>query len=48
MLVDGRVGVDGEQVLVETRVDSNHILDLVVHLELDRVHRRVEVDLKEV
>jgi hypothetical protein len=45
-IIDGRIGIDGEEVLVEGRVDTDDVLDLVVHLELERVHRRVEVDLK--
>jgi hypothetical protein len=44
-LLHSRVGVDHEQVLVEARVNANDVLDLVVHLELEGVHRRVEVDL---
>ena len=27
------------------RVDINNILDLVVHFELERIHRGVEMDL---
>lgn len=39
------IGVDREKVFVKGRIDSDHIFDLVVHLELERVHRRIKVDL---
>ena len=46
--MDGSIGIDREQVLVERRIDTNDILDLVVDLELQGVHRSVEVNLEEV
>jgi hypothetical protein len=39
------IGIDREDVLVECRVDTNDILDLMVHFQLQWVHRRVKVDL---
>ena len=42
---DSRIGIHHEDVLVEGRVDTNDVLDLVVDLKLERVHWRVEVDL---
>ena len=43
---DSGIGIHHEHILVEGRVDTDDVLDLVVHLELKRVHRRIEVDLK--
>ena len=43
-----RVGIDSEDVLVERRVDTNHIAHLVIDLQLERSHRSVEVDSIEV
>ena len=43
--MDGSIGSNREQVLVERRIDTNDVLDLVIDLELQRVHRSVEVDL---
>jgi hypothetical protein len=43
--LDGGVGIHHEQILIERRVHTNDVLDLVVHLELERVHRCVEMDL---
>ena len=43
-----RVGIDSEDVLVERRVDTNHIAHLVIDLQLERSHRSVEVDPIEV
>ena len=42
---DGRIGVNHEHVLIERRVDTDDVLDLVVDFQLERVHRSVEVDL---
>ena len=39
------IGINCKQILVKRRVDTNHILDLVVYLELQRVHWRVKVNL---
>lgn len=39
------VGIHHEQILVERRVNADDILYLVVDLELQRIHGRVEVDL---
>ena len=44
--MDSSIGIHHEQVLVESRVDTDDILDLVVHFELEGVHGRVEVDLE--
>ena len=45
--MDGCIGIHHEQILVERRVDTNDVLDLVVDLELQGVHGSVEVDLAE-
>ena len=42
---DRGISINHEQVLVEGRIDSNDVLDLVVDLEFQRVHGGVEVDL---
>lgn len=39
------ISIDRKQILEERRVDTNHILDLVVHLQFERVHGRTEVNL---
>lgn len=39
------VGIHHEQIFVERRVNADDILYLVVDLELQRIHGRVEVDL---
>ena len=43
--VNGCIGINHEHVLVERRVDTDDVLDLVVDLKLEWVHWRVEVDL---
>ena len=43
----GGVGVDHEHVLVERRVDTDDILDLMVHLELEWAHGRIKMNLNE-
>lgn len=43
--IDRGIGIDHEQVLVKCRVHTNHVLDLVVNLELQWVHWCVKVDL---
>ena len=43
--IDCCIGINHEQVLVERGVDSNNVFDLVVHLQLEWIHRCVEVDL---
>jgi hypothetical protein len=45
--VNGRVGVDGEKVLVERRIDTDDVLDLVVDFEFGGSHRRVEMNTVE-
>lgn len=42
---DRGISINHEQVLVEGRIDSNDVLDLVVDLEFQRVHGGVEVNL---
>ena len=42
---DSRIGIHHEDVLVEGRVDTNDVLDLMVNFQLQRVHGRVEVNL---
>ena len=43
---DGRIGVNHEQVFVEGRVDTNNILDLMIHLQFQRIHGSIEVNLR--
>ena len=43
---DSRIGINHEHVLVECRIDTNDVLDLVVDLQLQRIHRRIEVNLE--
>ena len=40
-----RIGIDHEHVFVESWVDSNDVLDLVVHLQFQGVHRGAEMNL---
>jgi hypothetical protein len=42
---DGGIGIDSKDILVEGRVDTDYVLDLMVYLEFERTHRRSEVDL---
>ena len=42
---DRGISINHEQVLVEGRIDSNDVLDLVVDFQFQRVHRGVEVHL---
>lgn len=42
---DGCISINHEHVLVERRIDTDDVLDLVVDLQLERVHWRIEVDL---
>ena len=44
---DCRIGVDGKYVLIERWIDTNDVLDLVVHLQLKRTHGGVEVNLSD-
>ena len=41
--INNRIGIHHEKVLVECRVHADDVLDLVVHFQLERVHRSVEV-----
>ena len=43
--LNSRVGIHHENIFIERRIDTNNILDLVEHLELEGSHGRVEVDL---
>ena len=42
------ISIDSEDILVEGGVDSNDVSHLVVDLQLERRHRRVEVDPVEI
>ena len=43
---DRSIGINHEQVLVKGRVDTDNVLDLVVDLQLEGVHRGIEVHLR--
>jgi hypothetical protein len=43
--VHSSVGVHCKQVLVESWVDTNDVFDLMVHLQLQRVHGSIKVNL---
>lgn len=45
--VNCSIGIYHEQVFVECWVNSNNVLNLVIHLQLERAHRRVKVDLED-
>lgn len=47
VLLNRSISIDGEKIFVECRVDSNNVLNLVVHLQFHRVHGRVEVNLQQ-
>ena len=42
---DCRIGVDHENVFVEGRIDTDNVLDLMVNLKFQWIHRRVKVNL---
>jgi hypothetical protein len=44
--IDRCISINHEQIFVEGRIDSNHILDLVVDFQFERVHWTVEMDLQ--
>ena len=39
------ISIDSQYVLVESRVDTNNVLDLVIHLELQGIHGSIEMNL---
>ena len=43
--INRSVGINHENVFIERRVHTNYVLDLVINLEFQRVHRGVEVNL---
>ena len=45
--MDRSIRINHEEILVKRGVNANNILDLVVHLKFERVHRRVEMNLYE-
>ena len=42
---DRGISINHEQILIERRVNTNDILDLMIHFQLQWVHRSVKVDL---
>src|SRR5258706_12472433 len=46
--LDHSIGINHEQILVEGWVNADNVLDLVVNLKFQRIHRRAEVDLRSV
>lgn len=44
-LFNSRISIDHEEILVKARIDTDNILDQVVHLELERVHWGIKVYL---
>ena len=44
--MDSSIGIHHEHVLVEGRVDTNDVLDLMINLKFQWIHRRVKVNLR--
>lgn len=43
--IDGGISVHHEEIFIECGVDTDDIFNLMIHFELQWVHRRVEMDL---
>jgi len=43
--LDHSIGINHKQILIEGWVDTDNVLDLVVNLKFQRIHRRAEVNL---
>lgn len=47
VFLDGSIGVDHEQVLVEFGINSDNVVDLMEHFEFERAHRGAVMDTVE-